>query len=251
MQDCVLWLVAGLAAGVLDYAFAAGFGLVASLVLSAGLNVDPRAVAGAAAFAQLTTAPLALAAHRRAGNLSHVDSRQARGLVVVSLSAAVGALAASLIASHLAAHVVGGLVYPVMLIALGLTTLHLLAVDHKSASSLAGYLLGFTAGVFKAIVGGGYSLLLVAAMNNLGLELRNSIALTPLTKLPAFTIVAVAYMAAGHTNPLEALALTSGALASAPLAAHLLRRLGGRGVRLALSLTVAAAGVLRLLASLA
>jgi len=81
---------------------------------------------------------------------------------------------------------------------------------------------GALAGAYKALIGGGYSTVVVLAQKRLGLDLRSAIAITPLVKLPAFILVALVYALSGHLDPLAALVLATGALVATPIAAHLL-----------------------------
>ncbi len=227
-----IWLVVGLVAGLLDYAFAAGFGLVASMALSGVLGYDPRSVAGAAACAQIVSATPMLIMHHRVGNISNTTStghRDVRVFVVVfALSSTLSALALSSMVTRLPRNIVL-LAYSSLLATLApllyytATTSHASMVKRRRGGHVA-MLLGALAGAYKALIGGGYSAVVVVAQRMMGIDLRSAIALTPLIKLPAFGVVALTYWLSGHIDPVATTVLTAGAVVSTPLAAHMLHR---------------------------
>jgi uncharacterized membrane protein YfcA len=109
---------------------------------------------------------------------------------------------------------------------------------HTRHPRIVAALAGLIAGVEKAIIGGGFTVLLTAAQTAAGADLRSAIAASPLVKLPAFTIVAATYAARGYLDPLAAAALTIGALLSIPLAARLLETTNPRHIVYATTLAV-------------
>lgn len=226
-DSVTLWLVTGFAAALLDYSFAAGFGLVASLVLCGVLGYDPRSVAGAAALAQVVSALPVLAMHHRLGNISAKTIEAMRVLALFASASLIAALGLSTIAAKLPSSVVVSS-YSVLLLALATMLymgIHSYGEDPQPTST--GWVAAFygaLAGAYKALIGGGYSAVVVLAQRRLGLDLRSAIAVTPLVKLPAFVLVALVYTLSGHLDLLAALMLTLGALVATPLAAHLLRR---------------------------
>ncbi len=222
-----LWLVTGFVAALLDYSFAAGFGLVASLVLCGVLGYDPRSVAGAAALAQVVSALPVLAMHHRLGNISPKAIEARRALALFASASLIAALGLSTIAAKLPRSVVVSS-YSVLLLALA-TMLYMSIHSHRedpspTSMSWVAVFYGVLAGAYKALIGGGYSAVVVLAQRKIGLDLRSAIAVTPLVKLPAFVLVALVYTLSGHLDPLMALVLALGALVATPLAAHLLRR---------------------------
>ena len=223
----MVWLATGFIAALLDYSFAAGFGLIASLVLSGILGYDPRSVAGAAALAQIISALPVLAIHHRLGNISSKAGETRHALALFAFSSLLAALGFSVIAAKLPRGVVVSS-YSVLLLALAAILYRDMHSDEEdplpTSISWLSALYGVLAGAYKALIGGGYSAIVVLAQRRLGLDLRSAIAVTPLVKLPAFVLVVLVYTLSGHLDPLAALMLTLGALAAAPLAAHLLRK---------------------------
>lgn len=223
------WLATGFTAALLDYSFAAGFGLVASLVLSGILGYDPRSVAGAAALAQVLSALPVLVMHHRLGNISEKTKKSKEILAVFSLSSLLTALVISTIAAMLSQRLVD-LAYTALLLGLAALLYNTLPAKKPREDPPRGHsyrvasLYGALAGAYKSLIGGGYSAIVVLVQRRLGLDLRSAIAVTPLVKLPSFTAVALVYAASGHLDPVAATALTLGALAATPLAAHILRK---------------------------
>ena len=244
LEGYLLWFLSGFTAGLLDYGFAAGFGLVAGLILVGLAGFDPRTVAGAAALAQAVSGFAALAAHRREGNL---DPERLRGrtavLALIPLTATISALLASLAALKLEER---------MMLSIYATLLAMLAALLTTPTRPGGYsvmgVVAFSAaaGVYKALVGGGYSALTVLAAESAGLNTRTAIALMPLLKIPPFTLVAASYTLAGWTAPWQAAALTLGALAAAPPAAKLAKHYTSTYTVKAAATAAAALALLRL-----
>jgi len=253
--DIVAWLLAGLLAGLADYGLGIGFGLAASLILVVLNGEDPRTVAAAAAAAQLLAALPALAAHRRAGNIARKALDDAKKVIMMlSVSSTTAALAAATLAAQLTsgqAH----LAYALALATL-IPPLYILA-RHSSGDSTSpppprkatatAAALGALAGFDKAVLGGGYSILMVTAQLAAGTDLRSAIALAPAVKLLPFTVIAASYALAGYMEPASVLALALGALASLPAAARLLHRARPEKLAPLLAATLAASMITQLL----
>lgn len=235
------WLLAGFTASLLDYSFAAGFGLIASLVLSGILGYDPRSVAGAAALAQLFSALPVLTIHHKLGNISARTNKARRVLGLFAFSALLASLGFSIIATGLPKSIIIFL-YSVLLLVLALI-LYKASLDAEDPPTRSSYwvavLYGTLAGAYKALIGGGYSALVVLAQRRLGLDLRSAIAIMPLVKLPAFTMVALIYILSGHLDPRAALMLTLGALVATPIAAHMLHKTRATLTSRILAITIA------------
>ncbi len=220
MEALVAGLVAGLLGGLADYWLGVGFGLaVAPLLLALGL--DPRSAAGSIAVAQVVSSIPAFLAHRAKGN---IRGAYMAPVAVLAASSTLAALAATLLLSR-AGSVEARLVGVSMLVALLLATYKPLPATSRAYGLAA---LGAAAGAVKAVLGAGYTALLVAAKTGAGLDARTAIAATPLSKLPAFTVTAIGYAAAGLVDPALSLAMAIGALVSAPISAHVLRATGGK-----------------------
>ncbi|OWJ54841.1 TSUP family transporter [Pyrodictium delaneyi] len=254
-MEAATWLLAGLLAGLADYGLGLGFGLAASLVLVVLLGQDPRAVAAAAAAAQLLTTLPAIAAHRRAGNIAPEALDDAKKVVtVLSASSTLTALTAATLAARLTssqAH----LAYALALATL-IPPLYILAHHNnrdntkpppprKTTATAAA--LGALAGLDKAVLGGGYSILIVTAQLAAGIDLRSAIALTPAAKLLPFIAIAASYTHTGYMNPTNTLALAAGALASLPTAAKLLHRAQPEKLAPLLAATLTASMITQLL----
>ena len=97
----VAWFATGFVAALLDYSFAAGFGLVASLVLSDALGYDPRSIAGAAALAQVISVLPVVVMHHKLGNISAKAKEARRIMGVFASSSLLAALGFSAIATRL------------------------------------------------------------------------------------------------------------------------------------------------------
>jgi uncharacterized membrane protein YfcA len=237
------WLLAGFIAGLLDYGFAVGFGLVASGML-VGAGFDPRSVAGAAAVAQVASALAAVVAHRRVGNVDWGCLRgRLRLLLLISLVASASALAASRAVLGLGGRSMLGLYAALLALLAGTATFYGRVAGVGVARAV---LFSAAAGAYKAVVGGGYSVLVVLAAESLGLNPRLAIAVMPLLKIPPFLLVAASYTSAGWTRAWQAAALTLGALVSTLPAAKLARRYSKTAIRAAVAVAALAA-LLRLL----
>ncbi|BEP18341.1 hypothetical protein PYJP_16930 [Pyrofollis japonicus] len=249
LGQLVLYAATGFLAGLLDYGFAAGFGLVASLVLVGLLAMDPRAVSGAAALAQVVTAAPALRAHQRHGNTEEARRNPGTQRIILGLSfsSLLGAVVAGSLFSQLRREA-ALLIYPVGL--LGLAALLAATRDEEEGRGtekpgLVPLLYGFAAGAYKAVIGGGYSAFMVLAKKKLGLGTRAAIALTPVTKLPSFLAVAATYAASGHIDWSLTTMLSLGALASTPLAAKALHNTSPEAAKRALVAVLVAVAVYR------
>lgn len=254
-MEAAAWLLAGLVAGLADYGLGVGFGLAASLVLVVLYGEDPRAVAAAAAAAQLLAALPAVAVHMRAGNIAQgaLDGAK-RTLAVLSASSTLAALAAATLATRLTgrqAQLAYALALATLIPPLLLLARHSDRDDTKPPSPLGtaatAAALGALAGLDKAVLGGGYSILIVAAQLAAGTDLRSAIALAPAAKLLPFTVVAASYTLAGYMEPASVLALVLGALASLPAAARLLHRARPGKLAPLLAATLAASTLAQLL----
>ena len=253
-MEAAAWLLAGIVAGLADYGLGLGFGLAASLVLVVVSGQDPRVVAAAAAAAQLLTTPPALIVHGRAGNIARRALDGSKKIIaVVSVSSTLAALAAAALAARLTGSQ-AQLAY-----ALGLATLIpplLLLASHSRAASrpvMAGKaavvaaVLGVLAGFNKAVLGGGYSILMVAAQQAAGMDLRSAIALAPVAKLAPFIAVAVSYAHTRYMDIVNTLTLAAGALASLPVAARLLHHFKQERITLLLAATLTASLIAQVL----
>ncbi len=226
-MEPALWLLTGAAAGIADYGLGLGFGLAASIILATLLGYDPRGVAAAAAAAQVATTLPALVAHNRRGNIDHRRAKSSLHLLLVlSASATLSATLTSYAAALLPRSTVT-LLYTAALTAL----LPLLAAAGASKAraslqqrpGIVAAAAGLLAGFEKAIVGGGFSVVIAAAQVAIGIDLRTAIALTPALKLPAFMVVTAVYGLHGYLDPMAAAALTLGALLTLPLSTRLLK----------------------------
>jgi len=247
-----VWLLTGLVAGIADYGLGLGFGLAASILLASLLGYDPRTVAAAAATAQIATALPAVAVHRKSGNVGNASGVQSTA-ATIAVSSSIAAALTALAASGLPRDFVLSLytiALAVLLAAMAVAVLrpHNATIEARRSRVVAATA-GCIAGVEKALIGGGFSALIAAAQTLSGVSIKTAIALTPLVKLPAFIAVAAVYGIRGYLELPHAAALTAGALASLPLAAATLRRVGDRHLAaavLAALLAAFVASVLRL-----
>ena len=83
-------------------------------------------------------------------------------------------------------------------------------------------LYGALAGAYKAIVGRGYSLIIVAAQARLGINIKTAIATSPLLKFLPFATIT--YYTTGKTDPAITVALTIGSILSIIPASLILKR---------------------------
>ena len=231
--ELLAWLVVGIAAGLADYWLGMGFGLAASILLAGIAGYDPRVVAGSAAVAQVLTVLPVYAANRATGVLGERDLGDSLGVVVVlSASSSLAALVAAFFSASLPpreARVLYAALLALLAMLVPISTRNTGGGENRGRGRGSGILallgaLGFAAGVLKAVVGGGYTAVLVAAKTIAGIDARKAVALTPLTKTIPFTVIGLVYMYAGYTNPYYSLTLAAGGTLASPLAAQALRK---------------------------
>jgi len=226
--ETMAWIVAGTLAAVADYGLGVGFGLAASLILAGILGYDPRLVASSAALAQMASSLPAVAGNSRAGTLDRsIIAENLEAIAILGLAATIGgALGAAGLAS--AEPRTARIVYTIgmagLLAATGVVLLDPgpQAPARREPGTLAAAALGFAAGVEKSIVGGGFTLVLVAGQRLLGFEAKKALALAPLVKMAPFIAVSLAYSVAGVLELQPAAALALGAVAATPLASRVL-----------------------------
>ncbi|MEB3807127.1 MAG: sulfite exporter TauE/SafE family protein [Desulfurococcales archaeon] len=252
MDHAIMWMLTGLIAGFLDYTFAVGFGLIASLILVLSTGADPRTVAGTAALAQVLLALVATGYHNRSGNIDPSVRSRARLLSLFAAATIAGGLATSIAVAGVKRHYIE-LIYPFSLILLALFIIYDGVSNNREGwhGGPNGRLLvigtGLLSGAYKALIGGGYSVLVVLLQKRIGVDLRSGIALAPLLKAPSFLLIGVTYLLAGFVQLENLAALTIGALASLPLSAATLGRLGhSRNIELVTAAILLAAGLLKL-----
>ena len=239
---------AGFVAGILDYGFAMGFGLVAGLVLAGVLGLDPRGVAGATALAQVITAIPAVKMHSSLGNVA-VEKSRAKVLAALAAASLVGGVAAGSLQVEVSREV-ASIAYSAGLVILAIT---LLIASYRVVGNggvVKALALGVVAGAYKAVIGGGYSVAMSLAQRLLGLDHRSAVALTPLTKLPLFTAIALIYGVARLLDPVLVTGLCVGAVASIPLAAKALRISSPRSSSIVVSVLLLVVASYRLALSL-
>jgi uncharacterized membrane protein YfcA len=240
LLEALLWSLVGFTAGLLDYSLAAGFGLVASLILAGLLGYDPRLVIGSSAAAQLLCLVASLASHRAVGNIGRAPIAKLLALSVVSsIAGMVAALAIRKLPESLVE-----VAYGVGLIALSATLTASMAAKPKGSIAAAAY--AAAAGAMKAVTGGGYGALIALAQLALGLEARQAVALAAGLKAPLFIVVALSYASWYEVEHVAALA--AGGALSAPLAAKLLGRSPPGRMLALVSLIAGATAILRLIA---
>ncbi len=229
LQGGFEWLLTGLVSGLLDYVFAVGFGLVASIILVVLYGVDPRAVAGTTALAQIPLAIIITHLHFKAGNISS-QTREKAGLLPAFFSTTLlGGFLASILISNTAREVVEKL-YPTSLVILALIILYIgestqmrpLTINRYKVALVA--VIGLASGVYKALIGGGYSALLLLAQKKLGIDMKSGVALAPLLKVPAFMVIGLVYSLEGYVSPTNLLYVLTGGFLSVPLAVKALRK---------------------------
>ena len=173
----LLWFVIGLVAGLLDYSFALGYGLVASLFLVVVIGYDPKEAVSIITTSQLLTLLPAFFSHLRSGNIRL--SRLPYPIVLFIL------LTSSLT-----------LVLPSMIVALPpfwrrlsyslilLIALFILEIRKRRyiRNRYVLPILALIASLDKVVVGGGLSLIFVVVQTSLSMDLKSAIALTPLLK---------------------------------------------------------------------
>ncbi len=224
MHDVIVLLFVGLVAGVLDYAYAVGFGLAASIMLVGALGYDPRVVAFATSVAQVVSSPFAFISHSRTGNVE-VDKNNLKALLFLSALAT----ASSSVVVVLFSRASSGSAQLVYILLLAILAVLSLSSINTRRDSMAHYgwvaaVYASIAGVYKAVIGGGYSFFMVKAQKALGVNTRAAVAFNSLTKLPSFILIGILYASLGYTDVVLALCLVLGAILSTPIAALLLKR---------------------------
>lgn len=237
----------GLLAGAADYGLGVGFGVVATPFLVAVLGFDPREAAAAVCAAQLLSTPAAMAFHGKRGNLP-----RDRGVYVTALTvslvaggtAAVAALLMSRVPSPTAYKVYGaGLVLLAILFVLGSKSEENPSRPGGAKSLVAPGAAGALAGAGKAVVGAGFSPMIVLAQSLSGVDIKSAVAAMPLAKLAPLAVILAIYGATGFGSVGAALSLAVGALASTPLASRILRRVPGPHLRIVIAAALAFAAL--------
>ena len=253
LEALALGLAAGVAAGLLDYAYAAGFGLAAGVILAGLAGLDPRSVVAASALAEALSIPLAYAAHLREGNIT--GSTQGRPLLLAAAATA-SSLGAGLAFTRLEPRG-ASLLYAALLAGLAAAALAYAASEGRRGPrdppghpALAASALAVAAGAYKALVGG-YGFLMVWAQRILGAKPREAVALAAPMKLPLLALLAGLYWAGGYMDLGLAVGLLVGGLLAAAPAAKLLGGTPERGIPVLVAALAVAGAVARLAWALA
>ncbi len=231
----LIWTIVGFVAGLLDYAFALGYGLVASLILVVLIGMDPKNAVGVIVVSQLFSLIPAFLSHFRTGNVKRVIPPYP--ILLFSVSTSILTLFLPLIVINIDA-MARRLLYSLTLI------LALAVIKIKKRVRIRNrYLLpifSIIAALDKVIVGGGLSLIFVAVQTMFSIDPRTAIATTPLLKLIPTLTTSLGYISLGEVSLLPTLAMTSGALLSTVVAPKALKRIGGSEVLVEYLLLLAA-----------
>lgn len=227
LMEFATWTIAGFVAALAEYWLGIGFGLGASLIMVIIGNKDPRLVASTVALAQLIMSPLALRSHKRIGNLSLEikDIRRRTTILLLSVSSTISIILITSLVSKLSEKIVSKL-FSMAIILLIIVLLLRESIGNKRTrhSFIISILLGSFAGFIKALIGGGYTMVMVLTQRFLGFDIRNSISLIPLIKVLPFSALILIYSLAGYINIEYLMLLTTGSLLGIPIAVRLLRK---------------------------
>ncbi len=224
-METLLWFFTGILAAEMEYWLGIGFGLGASLIMIVIAGEDPRLVASTIALTQLIMTPLALSLQRRVGNLD-LDIKDPINLKLIlslSLSSTLSIMTTAILVKRVNVNVANKL-FSLSLIILAI----LILMNNKQNIAKKNHLplsvvLGMLGGMIKTLVGGGYTLVIVLAQKLLGIDVRNSISLTPLIKVLPFSLLVVVYSLSGYFNVKFLVATILGSLLGMPIAANLLK----------------------------
>ena len=243
----------GILAGAADYGLGIGFGVVATPFLVAVLGFDPREATAAVCAAQLISTPAAMASHGKRGNLP-----RDRGVYVTALTvslvaggtAATAALLMSRASSPTAYKVYGaGLVLLAILFVLGSRSRGGSSRPGSVRSLAAPGVAGALAGAGKAVVGAGFSPMIVLAQSFSGVDIKSAVAAMPLAKLAPLAVILAVYGVTGFSSVEAMLSLSIGALISTPLASRILRRAPSPYLRVVIAAALAFAALKVLIAA--
>jgi len=226
-SELILYFVIGFAAQLIDGSIGMGYGVIAtSALLASGL---PPATASAAVH--VTKIPTGIASglsHWRAGNL---DWRLARKLILPGI---VGSLIGATVVSVAPAPVMRPLIALYLTIMGGVIMFRILEPPHRDAAKRSVLPVGFLGGLFDS-AGGGWGAVVNSTLLMRGF--RPSLAVAATSAVEPIVAAAQAavfgfWLGAGvlGQSGLIALALISGAVCTAPVAALLVRRLPIRPV---------------------
>ncbi len=207
----LLWFLIGLIAGFLDYAFALGFGLISSIMLIGLMGFDVKDVVPIITMTQVITSVPAFLFHLRTGN---VKVKPPKELVRFILFSSIFAFLIPPIIS-VTSEEVRYFLYVLMLTLLPVT------VKIRSRSVL---FYSFLAGLDKAVIGGGLSLVIISMELSLGIDLRTAIALMPLIKLMPTVFTTISYIMITSVDVAKLICMSLGAFIASYLASRTLRR---------------------------
>ncbi len=207
----MLWFLVGLLAGFLDYTFALGFGLISSIILIGIMGFDVKEVIPIVTASQVITSVPVFLMHLRVGNVKSKPPRELLNFVVLS------SLFAFLIPALIVQlpRDVRQVLYLIVLASLPVI------IKVRVRNSL---IYSLIAGLDKAIVGGGLSLIIVSMEMSLGIDLRSAIALMPIVKLLPTLSTAVSYSVIAGLDPFKVVYMSVGALIASIISSRVLKR---------------------------
>ncbi|BAN90221.1 predicted permease [Aeropyrum camini SY1 = JCM 12091] len=207
-------------ASALDYGLGLGFGLIATPMLVI-LDLDPRQAIAVTLSAQVFSSLSALYAWRSTGT----EGPPKQIIIVLAISALAGVVWGSLLMSLLEEEEALALYTAALVV---VTAFFIVPMLDKSREGAGGpsrpYVLvlgGFVGGLSKALSGGGFSPIVVAAQRASGIDYRASLVAIPIIKPLAFITAAAVYSWAGHMNLTTAAVLTAGSILGSLLAPKL------------------------------
>ncbi|KPK58577.1 MAG: hypothetical protein AMK73_09180 [Planctomycetes bacterium SM23_32] len=229
-----------------DSTLGMGYGTALTPLLMLGFGIEPLVIVPCVLLSELLTGLSAGAAHHLAGNVSFTRrSRATRVAAVLSACSVVGTVAAVLVALHVPGF---WLKLLIGLIVLSMGLFILWARSREFAFSWRRVTaLGLLAAFNKGLSGGGYGPLVTGGQIISGVEEKSAIGITSVSEGVTCAVGVLVFLLAGRGLEWSlAVPLTCGALASVPVSAVTVNRVGRRTLRRLVGAATLALGALTL-----